>query len=35
MRRVRIEHDGAPAWGQLRDGEVVLDSGAAARSRRA
>jgi len=29
MRRVRIEHEGSPAWGQLRDGEVVLDSGAA------
>ena len=29
MRRVRIDHDGAPAWGQLRDGEIVLDSGAA------
>ena len=29
MRRVRIEHDGSPAWGQLRDGEIVLDSGAA------
>src|SRR3954469_8576702 len=27
MRRVRIEFDGAPAWGQLRDGEIVLDSG--------
>ena len=29
MKRVRIEHDGTPAWGQLRDGEIVLDSGAA------
>jgi 5-oxopent-3-ene-1,2,5-tricarboxylate decarboxylase/2-hydroxyhepta-2,4-diene-1,7-dioate isomerase len=29
MRRVRIEHDGAPAWGELRGGEVVLDSGVA------
>ena len=29
MRRVRIEYEGAPAWGELRDGEVVLDSGAA------
>ena len=29
MKRVRIEHEGSPAWGQLRDGEVVLDSGAA------
>ena len=28
MRRVRIDHDGTPAWGQLRDGEIVLDSGA-------
>ena len=27
MRRVRIEHDGAPAWGELRDGEIVLDAG--------
>ena len=27
MRRVRIEHDGSPAWGELRDGEIVLDSG--------
>src|SRR5690349_16136841 len=29
MRRVRIEHDGAPAWGRLRDGEISLDSGVA------
>ena len=29
MRRVRIDHEGSPAWGQLRDGEIVLDSGAA------
>src|SRR4051794_3492372 len=29
MRRVRIEHDGAPAWGRLRDGEIALDSGVA------
>jgi len=28
MKRVRIEHDGSPAWGQLRDGEIALDSGA-------
>ena len=27
MQRVRIEHEGAPAWGRLRDGAVVLDSG--------
>jgi 5-oxopent-3-ene-1,2,5-tricarboxylate decarboxylase/2-hydroxyhepta-2,4-diene-1,7-dioate isomerase len=27
MRRVRIDHDGSPAWGHLRDGEIVLDSG--------
>ena len=24
---MRIEHDGSPAWGELRDGEIVLDSG--------
>ena len=23
MRRVRIEHDGSPAWGELRDGEIA------------
>jgi 5-oxopent-3-ene-1,2,5-tricarboxylate decarboxylase / 2-hydroxyhepta-2,4-diene-1,7-dioate isomerase len=27
MRRVRIESEGAPAWGELRDGEIILDSG--------
>jgi 5-oxopent-3-ene-1,2,5-tricarboxylate decarboxylase/2-hydroxyhepta-2,4-diene-1,7-dioate isomerase len=29
MKRVRIEHDGTPAWGELRGAEVVLDSGVA------
>jgi 5-oxopent-3-ene-1,2,5-tricarboxylate decarboxylase/2-hydroxyhepta-2,4-diene-1,7-dioate isomerase len=29
MRRVRIEHDGTPAWGELRNGEIALDSGVA------
>jgi 5-oxopent-3-ene-1,2,5-tricarboxylate decarboxylase/2-hydroxyhepta-2,4-diene-1,7-dioate isomerase len=28
MRRVRIDYEGAPAWGRLDDGEIVLDSGA-------
>jgi 5-oxopent-3-ene-1,2,5-tricarboxylate decarboxylase / 2-hydroxyhepta-2,4-diene-1,7-dioate isomerase len=29
MRRVRIESEGTPAWGELRDGEIVLDGGSA------
>ncbi len=33
MRRVRIEHDGAPAWGELRDGEIAARLGRLARSR--
>jgi 5-oxopent-3-ene-1,2,5-tricarboxylate decarboxylase/2-hydroxyhepta-2,4-diene-1,7-dioate isomerase len=28
MRRVRIENEGTPAWGELRDGEIVLDGGS-------
>ena len=28
MRRVRVEHEGAPAWGRLEGGEIRLDSGA-------
>ena len=26
-RRVRILHEGEPAWGRLEGGEVVLDGG--------
>ncbi|MDX6565455.1 MAG: hypothetical protein QOE10_1117, partial [Gaiellales bacterium] len=29
MRRVRVLHQGAPAWGVLAAGEVVLDDGGA------
>jgi len=29
MLRVRILHDGAPAWGELADGEIRLDQGGA------
>jgi 5-oxopent-3-ene-1,2,5-tricarboxylate decarboxylase/2-hydroxyhepta-2,4-diene-1,7-dioate isomerase len=28
LKRVRVRHAGAAAWGELRDGEVILDSGA-------
>ncbi|MFM7246995.1 MAG: fumarylacetoacetate hydrolase family protein [Actinomycetota bacterium] len=30
MLRVRILHDGAPAWGELADGEIRLDGGGSA-----